>query len=303
MRPGSVVLAVLLGSCGGGGGTVTPDGGGPGGGNLGNCPIFPADNWWNRDISGAAIDPSSDAYIASMGRDTALHADYGADFGIPFVAVTGNTSRSAVSFSQDDESDSGPYPIPANPPVEGGDDAHILMIETDECKLYELYAVRQSGSQWSAYSGAIFDLRSNARRTDGYTSADAAGLAIFPGLVRYDEVASGEIRHAIRFTATRTRDAYVWPASHSASAITDPNVPPMGIRVRLKPETDITALSPEAQVVARALKKYGAILADNGSNWFFSGAPDPRWDDDDLHALGRVTGADFEVVDTSRLRP
>jgi hypothetical protein len=283
---------LVCAACGNGGGP-TPGGGG----NLGNCPIFPSDNWWNLDISQSEVDPNSDAYIASMGANDPLHADYGTIYGIPYVVVDGDTPRTTVSFDYDDESDPGPYPIPANPPIEGGGDRHIIMIETDECKLYEIFAaVDEGGGQWSAGSGAIFDLRTNARRPDGWTSADAAGLAIFPGLVRYDEVMAGEIKHAIRFTASRTRSAYVWPASHEASSITDPDVPPMGMRIRLKANVDISMLSPEAQVVARALKKYGGILADNGSDWYFTGAPDPRWDDDAAADIRQLHGRDFEVV-------
>jgi hypothetical protein len=294
----TLAIVFLLGACGGDSETGGPVPGG--GGNLENCQIFPADNWWNLDISGSPVDPNSDAYIDSMGADDPLHADYGVEYGIPFVVVDGDTPRSSVSFRYDDESDVGPYPIPDEVPIESGGDRHILMIETDECKLYEIFAAVEEDGEWSGGSGAIFDLDSNARRPDGWTSADAAGLAIFPGLVRYDEVAAGEIKHAIRMTASRTRSTYVWPASHAASDITDPDVPPMGMRVRLKADVDISDLSPEAQVVARALKKYGAILADNGSDWYLTGAPDPRWDDDAAADIRQLHGRDFEVVAPER---
>jgi len=287
------IIVLLCAGCGGGGGGPPIPGGG---GSLGDCPVFPADNWWNLDISQMAVHPNSAAFIASMGADDPLHADYGSIYGIPYVVVDGDMPRSTVTFDYDDESDPGPYPIQANPPVEGGSDRHILMIEVDECKLYEIFAADDSGGSWTAGSGAIFDLRTNDRRPDGWTSADAAGLAIFPGLVRYDEVLAGEIKHAIRFTADRTRSTYVWPASHAASSITDANVPPMGTRIRLKANVDISMLSPEAQVVARALKKYGGILADNGSDWYFTGSPDPRWDDDAASDIRQLHGRDFEVV-------
>ena len=268
---------------------------------LGGCTILPANNVWNTAVDTLPVDKNSAAYIANISSTkSTLHPDfssvYGGNYGIPYNIVPSGQPKLNVAFDYDSESDPGPYPIPANPPVEGGSDRHILMIEVDECKLYEIFAADDSGGSWTAGSGAIFDLRTNERRPDGWTSADAAGLAIFPGLVRYDEVLAGEIKHAIRFTADRTRSTYVWPASHAASSITDANVPPMGTRIRLKANVDISMLSPEAQVVARALKKYGGILADNGSDWYFTGSPDPRWDDDAASDIRQLHGRDFEVV-------
>ncbi len=273
----------------------------------GNRP-FPADNPWNQDISTLPVDPNSAALLASIGLTTGLHADFGtvwngAPNGIPYVVVSGTQTRVPVIFDYAGESDPGPYPIPADAPIEGGPnstgDRHILILDRDNWKLYELFAAATAdgGKSWHAGSGAIFDLKSNALRPAGWTSADAAGLPIFPGLVRYDEaVELKEIRHALRFTCARTRRAYVSPARHFASSRTDATLPPMGMRVRLKATFDISGFTPEVQVILRAMKTYGMILADNGSNWYVSGAPDPRWNDDNLHALSRVKGSDFEVV-------
>ncbi len=280
--------------------------GGSVGASLGGRRPFPDDNAWNRDISNDPVDPSSDALIASIGVSTGLHPDFGtvwegAPIGIPYVVVSADQPKVAVNFEYANESDAGPYPIPDNPPIEGGEssdgDRHVLIIDKDNWKLYELFYARKVNGNWTAGSGAIFDLASNALRTAGWTSADAAGLPIFPGLVRYDEVIEqGEIRHAIRFTASRTRHGYVHPARHYASSITDANVPPMGMRVRLKQSFDISSFSSNVQVILRAMKKYGMILADNGSNWFVSGAPDSRWDDDELRQLRQIQGQNFEVV-------
>jgi hypothetical protein len=210
-----------------------------------------------------------------------------------------------VHFDYADESDKGPYPIPAHPLIEGGPDAtgdrHVLLVDRDACRLYELYDLERTGTGWHGGSGAFWSLRSNALRPDGWTSADAAGLPILPGLVRYDEVAAGLITHALRFTAPRTAQAHIYPARHDAGR-TVPGLPPMGLRVRLKASVDIRGFSPQARVILQALKIYGIILADNGSPWYITGAPDPRWNDDDLHQLKRITGADLEVVDTSHLR-
>ncbi len=230
----------------------------------------------------------------------------GFPIGIPYTSVPGTQPKSTVQFQWPDESDAGPYPIPPNPPIEGdpngSGDRHILIVDRDACVLYELYAAHQVGGQWYAGSGAIFDLNSNALRPDTWTSADAAGLPILPGLARYDEVASGEINHALRFTVPQTRRAYVWPARHYASSLTGAQYPPMGQRFRLKSSFVIdNSFSPDAQVILRALKKYGMILADNGSRWYISGAPDPGWDNDVLHELDVVTGDDFEAVDVSSL--
>jgi hypothetical protein len=253
--------------------------------------------------------------IRSIGLDAPVHADFGSGLydgqriGIPFVVVSGKrTPWARPRFEYADESDRGPYPLRVNVPIEGdprpdGGDRHALVVDRDTCTLYELYALRRSGAGWVAGSGAIWSLRSNALRPSGWTSADAAGLPILPGLARYDEVAAGAIDHALRFTAPETRRAFVYPARHFASDATDPSLPPMGLRVRLKSSVDTSRLPPQARVVAEALERYGMILADNGSPWYVSGAPDARWSNADLHALGRLTGADFEVVDTSRLRP
>jgi hypothetical protein len=267
---------------------------------------FPDDNPWNQDISAEPVDPNSDALIASMGADIGLHPDFGtiwegAPIGIPYFVVSGDQAKSPVSFDYSDESDPGPYPIPANPPIEGGEqsqgDRHVILLDRDNWLLYELYSFQQLGARYQAGSGAIFDLSSNAMRPAGWTSADAAGLPIFPGLVRYDEVVEqGSIEHALRFTVQRTRRAYVFPARHYASSNTSTNLPPMGCRVRLKSNFDHTSFPAPVQAILIALKKYGMMVADNGSNWFISGAPDSRWDDDQLATLRQVKGKDFEVV-------
>lgn len=285
---------------------------------LAGCPVFPGDHVWNVRVDALPRDPATDLFVAAIGADAALHPDFGAGLweggaiGIPFDVVGPGQATVPVSFRYADESDPGPYPIPEDAFVEGapsagaagpdGGDRHVLVLERDGCTLYELYdAERQDDGAWSAGSGAVFDLRGYALRPDGWTSADAAGLPILPGLVRYDEVAAGEIRHALRFTAPRTRRAYVWPARHFASSSTDPSLPPMGLRVRLRGDVDLSGFSAEARVIARALQTYGMILADNGSPWFLSGAPDERWDNDALRDLRRLRGSDFEVVDASRL--
>ena len=219
------------------------------------------------------------------------------------------TPKSRVTFDYADESDKGPYPIPANVPIEGAPgtrlgDRHALIVDRDSCKLYELYALHESGSRWAAGSGAIWNLRSNALRPATWTSADAAGLPILPGLARWDgDASTGHIDHALRFTVQRTRNTFIYPARHQASSSSDPSLPPMGLRVRLKASVDISKLPPQARIVAQAMKTYGMIVADNGSNWYVSGAPSPKWSNDQLHALGALHGSDFEVVDTSKLRP
>ncbi len=278
------------------------------------CPVLPRSNAFNQRVDALPVAADSAALTRSIGLDAGAHADFGSGtfdggpIGIPYTVVRRAQKRVPVSFEFADESDRGPYPIPARAPIEGGagagGDRHVLVVDRDRCRLYELYDARplDGGARWRAGSGAIFDLRSNRLRPAGWTSADAAGLPILPGLARYAEVARGTIDHALRFTAPRTRRAYVYPARHFASADTDPALPPMGLRVRLKRATDLGALKPQARIVARALQRYGALLADNGSPWYVSGAPDRRWDDDDLHTLGRLRGADFEVVDTSSLR-
>lgn len=257
------------------------------------------------------VSPLSASYVSSIGASAGLHPDFGtvwngAPNGIPFVTVPGSQPRVAVQFTYADESDPGPYPIPQNAPVEGGPgstgDRHVLVLDRDACVLYELYSgYSNSDRSWSAGSGAIFPLSSNTLRPAGWTSADAAGLPILPGLVRYDEVAAGSIAHALRFTAAVTQRAYVWPARHYASTNTSSSVPPMGTRVRLKSSFDISRFSPTNQVILQALKTYGMLLADNGSNWFVSGAPDSRWNDGDLALLHQIVGNNLEVVDTSSL--
>jgi hypothetical protein len=276
------------------------------------CPLFPADNIWNTPVDTLPVDPNSSLYINTIGADEPVHADFGSGLwegepiGIPFTTVPGTQVKVAVTFYYDDESDPGPYPIPADAPIEGGSDSdgdrHVLVVDRDNCILYELYdAYPQPNGSWTAGSGAIFDLNSNDLRPAGWTSADAAGLPILPGLVRYEEVAAGEIKHAIRVTAPQTRRHYIWPARHYASSLTGSQYPPMGQRFRLKADFDVSGFSTEVQVILQALKKYGMILADNGSSWFISGVPDERWDNDVLHELHNVQGSDFEAVDESSL--
>ena len=273
------------------------------------CPLFPASSPWNRPVDKLPVAADSATLVRSIGLDRYLHADFGSGLwegspiGIPYNVVTAKQQKVRVGFEYADESDKGPYPIPARPKIEGGSDHHILIVDRDACRLYELGGAQLRGGTWRAWAGAIWNLRSNALRPATWTSADAAGLPILPGLARYDEVAAGAIRHALRFTAERTRRAYVYPARHYASDSTDPSLPPMGLRVRLKASFDTSGFPRQARIVLEALKRYGMILADNGAPWYVSGAPDPRWSNDDLHTLHRVTGADFEVVDTSSLRP
>jgi hypothetical protein len=279
------------------------------GASLHGARLFPPDNPWNQDISNAPVDPNSARLIASIDADARLHPDFGtvwngAPNGIPYIVVAGSQPRVPINFtSYGSESDPGPYPIPRNAPIEGGPnsdgDRHVLIIDRDNWKLYEIFSAHptSSGASWAAASGAVFDLKSNATRPAGWTSADAAGLPIFPGLVRYDEVfEQREIRHALRFTVRKSRRAYVYPARHYASSDDDPNLPPMGMRVRLKASFDISTFSPANQVILRALKKYGMFVADNGPSWFLSGAPDPRWSNDDLGMLKTIKGFNFEVM-------
>ena len=280
---------------------------------LSGCPVLPADNVWNTPIDDLPVDQNSAAYIATIGSGVGVHPDFGSGqwdggpIGIPFNLVPGNQAPVNITFDYWDESDPGPYPIPPNPAIEGGSnstgDRHVLVLDSDNCILYETWSTYpQSDGSWHAGSGAIFDLYSNALRPSGWTSSDAAGLPVLPGLVRYDEVLAGEINHALRFTAPRTRKAFVWPARHYASSLTGLNYPPMGQRFRLNANFDISGFSYEVQVILRALKKYGMILADNGSAWYLSGAPDDRWDNSVLVGeLRRVLGSDFEAVDESSL--
>lgn len=277
------------------------------------CIVFPPDNIWNTPVDNLPVDAQSEAYIASMGAGIGLHPDFGAGLyegqplGIPFVQVPASEPAVAVTFEVADESDTGIYVIPPDAPIEGGScgtgDRHVIVIQEGTCLLYELFnANPQADGSWLAYSGARFDLASNALRPAEWTSADAAGMAILPGLVRYEEIEAGVIPHALRFTASLTREEYVWPARHQAGASTDPGVPPMGQRFRLRAGVDITGLSPVNQIILQALKTYGMLLADNGSDWFLTGAPDDRWDNDDLRQLQeRIFGSDFEAVDCTSL--
>jgi hypothetical protein len=269
---------------------------------IAGCPVFPASNPWNQRVDELPVHPRSDAIVRSIGLSETVHPDFGSGryrgrpIGIPYQVVPRSQPRRSVRFEYDDESDRGPYPIPRSPRIEGGSDRHMLIVQRGTCRLFELFAAQRSGSRWTAGSGAIFNLRSNRVRPRGWTSADAAGLPILPGLARYDEVAAGEIRHALRFTVSRSRRAFVFPARHYASSLTDPDLPAMGQRLRLKRSVRIAGMPRQARVIARALQRYGMLVADNGSDWFISGAPHPRWDNDDLRALKRLRGSDFEVV-------
>ena len=270
------------------------------------CTVFPKSNPWNQRVDQLPVAGSSAQIIASIGSGTGLHADFGsglwegAPIGIPITVVGRQQPKSRVSFQYADESDRGPYPIPRNVKIEGGrsstGDRHALIVDRNACRLYELYALYPKGRGWRAGSGAIWNLRSNRVRPAGWTSADAAGLPILPGLARYDDVKRGVIDHALRFTVQRTRRAYVFPARHFASDSTDPNLPPMGLRLRLKAGFDVSGYPRQARIVLVALKRYGMLVADNGADWYITGAPDARWSNDQLHALGRVKGSDFEVV-------
>lgn len=282
-----------------------PSGGGPaaGGPTVGGCPVFPADNPWNTDISAAPLHARSASMIARLGGR--LHPDFGEnpEYGIPYVVVPPDQQPVDITYNAyGDESDPGPFPIPFGAPIEGGGssdgDRHVLVVQEGTCQLFELYRAFATQTGWAADSGARFDLRSNALRPLGWTSADAAGLPILPGLVRYDEVAAGAINHAIRVTFSQTQRGYILPATHFASSSTDPDLPPMGLRLRLAASYDISGLSGQARVIATAMQRYGLIVADNGSNWYFQGATDPRWDDDDLGQLKGIPGSAFEVVDT-----
>ncbi len=276
------------------------------------CPVFPVNNAWNQRVDTLPVAGDSDAIVRSIGVGEHLHADFGSGvweggpIGIPITVVGRKTPRSRVSFEYAAESDQGPYPIPRNVKIEGGPsadgDRHALLLDKDSCKLYELFALYpKAGGGWRAGSGAIFNLRSNRLRPAGWTSADAAGLPILTGLARYDEVKRGRIDHALRFTVSRSRRAYVYPARPFASDLTDPTLPPMGLRLRLKKSFDTRPFPRQARIVLEALKRYGMIVSDNGSDWYVSGAPDPRWSNDQLHSLHRVTGSAFEVVDTRSL--
>lgn len=281
---------------------------------LVDCPLFPPDNVWNVRVDSLPVDARSDAYVSSIGVTATLHPNFGAKtwqgspIGIPYTTVLGTQPLVPIHFvAYGNESDPGPYPIPPDAPIEGGPDAggdrHVIVVDRDNCILYELYrAFPNADGSWNADSGVKFDLRSHALRPAGWTSADAAGLPILPGLARYDEVASGEIRHALRFTATNIQENYIWPARHLFPADPTLNLPPYGQRFRLKASFDISGFSPQTQVILTALKTYGLILADWGTAWYISGVPDPRWDDHALVSeLESIAGSNFEAVDQSRL--
>jgi hypothetical protein len=275
------------------------------------CQVFPRSNAWNQRVDKLPVAASSDRMIAAIGAGAGVHADFGSGLyqgrpiGIPITTVSGRQRRVPVSFQYADESDRGPYPIPPGAKIEGGasadGDRHVIVVDRDRCRLYELFDAhpQSAGARWRAGSGAVWSLRSNRLRPKGWTSADAAGLPILPGLARYEELRGGGIDHALRFTAPRTRKAFIAPARHFASSSDDPSLPPMGLRVRLKASFSEAGFPRQSRVVLAALKRYGMILADNGSPWYVSGAPSSGWSNDDLHALGRVRGSDFEVVDTA----
>jgi hypothetical protein len=278
---------------------------------LGKCPVFPADNIWNTPIDQLPVSPNSSAYVNTIGATAGVHPDFGAGswagelIGMPITLVPGTQTKYPVSFTYASESDPGPYAVPLNAPIQGSStstgDRHVISIDVDNCILYELYAAYPQAASWQAGSGAIYNLFSNTLRVATWTSADAAGLPMFPGLVRYDEILAGEIRHAVEFTVPQTQKAYVWPARHYASPLTGAQYPPMGTRFRLRANFDVSSFSPTNQIILRALQKYGMMIIDNGAPWFISGTNDDRWDNSDLHNLGQIHGSDFEVVDVSGL--
>lgn len=277
---------------------------------IGPCPVFPDNNFWNTPVDTLPVHPLSPAWINSIGANRHFHMDFGSGtwdggpIGIPYNIVSGATTpHYDVDFYYPDESDPGPYPIPANPLIEYGSDHHILVVDTDDCTLYEIFDAEKVGGNWYAGSGTIWDLRSNAVRPEGWTSADAAGLPILPGLVRYEEVAAGEIKHALRFTVNCSANYYIWPARHVAPSGNCSTPVPFGARFRLRANFDISGFSHDARVILQAMKTYGIVNADNGSPWYVSGAPNENWDNDVLHELDVLTGLDFEAVDTSDLMP
>jgi hypothetical protein len=303
-----VIALVVLTACGEHSAPVNAQTTSPSDPHIGACPIFSTKNVWNQPVPSKPVHPNSNNYVNRIGASSPLHPNFGSDpgNGIPITLITPDTPKVKVRFTFADESDPGDYPVPPNALIEGGpnapvdSDRHIVLVDQVRCLLFEVGgAVPQPDGSWTAGAGIMMDLMNDARRPEDWTSADASGLPILPGLLRYDEVGSGEIRHAIRFTAPQTQRAYLWPATHEASSITDPSYPPMGTRFRLKADFDISGYSRDNQVILRALKRYGMILADNGSSWFITGTPDRRWNDDDLHKLQQITGSNFEAVDES----
>ena len=272
------------------------------------CPIFPAGNPLNQEIAHAPVNPNSAAYVASIGLSAHLHPDFGTEpsYGIPYTVVGPHQPKAPIRFDEfGEESNPGPYPIPANAPIEGAGEAgdrHVLVLQSGSCKLYELYGAQRNGAGWEAGSGAVFNLRSNALRPEGWTSADAAGLPIFPLLARYPEVRSGEIDHALRVTVPSTQSGYIHPATHYASASSAASLPPMGLRLRLKAGYSLAGFDGESLIILRALKRYGLIVADNGSPWYITGAPNPRWNDANLEQIKRVPGSAFEAVYSGSIR-
>ncbi len=273
---------------------------------VGGCTVFPPDSPWNRDVSRDPVDPHSAAYLANIAAHgpNVLHADFGsrARYGLPYTIVPASTPMTEVRFDEyGDESDPGPYPIPMDARIEAGRDRHVLVIQQETCRLFELYHARRSRSGWLAGSGAVFDLRHGTTRPRGWTSCDQAGLPIFPGLARHREVAAGAIRHALRVTFDHTQAAWIAPANHPGGT-DDRDAPPMGLRLRLKASFDLAPYTGQTRVILEALQRYGLFVADTGTNWYITGAPDPAWDDDDLDQLSRVSGDAFEVVSTGELQ-
>jgi hypothetical protein len=270
------------------------------------CPILPAEDPLNQEIADAAVNPSSAAYVASIGLSAHLHPDFGTNptYGIPYTVVGPQQAKVPIKFTAyGEESNPGPYPIPPHAPVEGGGknghgDKHVLVLQEGSCMLYELYGAHHRGRGWSAASGAVFNLRSDALRPEGWTSADAAGLPIFPLLARYPDVATGQIDHALRVTVPETQAGYIHPATHFASASSNPSLPPMGLRLRLKASYSLAGFDGESLVILEALKRYGLIVADNGSPWFITGAPNAHWNDENLEQIKQVPGSEFEAVES-----
>jgi hypothetical protein len=276
--------------------------------SIGGCQVFPSDNVWNTRIDALPVHTMSNAWVNSIGATSGLKADFGsglyhgAPIGIPYTTAPGSQAAVSIDFYYGDQSDPGPYRIPPDAPVEGGGDRHVLVVDRDRCLLSEVYdATKHSDMSWSAGSGAIFDLSSNALRPSTWTSADAAGLPMLPGLARYDEVAAGEIAHALRFTAPQTQTSFLWPARHEAGASSNPNLPPMGARFRLKSSVNVNSYPAQIRVILVALQRYGMILADNGSAWFISGVPDEQWNNGTLQQIRGIVGNQFEAVDESSL--